>query len=60
MFDLDGVIADTATLHAAAWRRLSDELDLVWDERNDERLKGVDRAASLELVLGAACEKVYK
>lgn len=54
IFDLDGVLADTAHLHQAAWKRLADELDLPWDDRVGEKLKGVDRAASLEIVLGAA------
>ena len=54
IFDLDGVLADTARLHEAAWRRLAGEIGLAWDEAIGEKLKGVDRAASLELVLGAA------
>jgi alpha,alpha-trehalose phosphorylase len=57
IFDLDGVIADTAKLHAFAWQRLTDELGLPWDERNGERTKGVDRMASLDIVLGAAAKK---
>ena len=54
VFDLDGVLADTASLHEAAWKRLADELGLPWDGDLGEKLKGVDRAASLELVLGPA------
>jgi len=54
IFDLDGVLADTAHLHQAAWKRLAGELGLPWDEAIGERLKGVDRAASLEIVLGSA------
>jgi len=54
IFDLDGVLADTAHVHHAAWKRLAGELGLPWDEGIGERLKGVDRAASLEIVLGAA------
>ncbi len=57
IFDLDGVIADTASLHLVAWRRLSDELGLDWDDANGERLKGVDRLASLDIVLGASAQK---
>lgn len=52
VFDLDGVLANTAPLHQAAWKRLADELGLPWDDDLGEKLKGVDRAASLELVLG--------
>lgn len=53
IFDLDGVLADTASLHLAAWRELADELGLPFDATLAERLKGVDRRGSLELVLGA-------
>lgn len=54
VFDLDGVLADTAHLHQAAWKRLADELGLPWNDGLDERLKGVDRITSLNLLLGAA------
>ncbi len=57
IFDLDGVLADTAHLHHAAWTRLAGELGLPWDDGIGEKLKGVDRAASLEIVLGAAASK---
>ena len=57
IFDLDGVLADTARLHEAAWRRLAGEIGLPWDETVGEKLKGVDRAASLELVLGPASKR---
>jgi alpha,alpha-trehalose phosphorylase len=54
IFDLDGVLADTAHQHQAAWKRLAAELGLPWDESIGEKLKGVDRATSLEIVLGAS------
>lgn len=54
IFDLDGVLADTAHLHLAAWKRLAAELNLSWDDAVGEKLKGVDRLTSLEHVLGAA------
>jgi alpha,alpha-trehalose phosphorylase len=54
IFDLDGVLADTAHLHHAAWKSLADEIGLPFDESIGERLKGVDRATSLEIVLGNA------
>ncbi|MGH8158742.1 MAG: beta-phosphoglucomutase [Rhodanobacter sp.] len=54
IFDLDGVLADTAHLHHAAWKRLTAEIGLPWNEGIGEKLKGVDRAASLEIVLGEA------
>ena len=57
IFDLDGVIADTAHLHRAAWERLAGEIGLSWDDAIGEKLKGVDRATSLEIVLGASSDK---
>lgn len=54
VFDLDGVLANTAPLHQAAWQRLAGELGLSWPDDLGEKLKGVDRATSLELVLGEA------
>ena len=57
IFDLDGVLADTAHLHHAAWMRLAGELGLPWDDSIGESLKGVDRAASLDIVLGQSAGK---
>ena len=51
IFDLDGVIADTACLHLAAWQRLAQAEGFEIPEDADERLKGVDRMASLDIVL---------
>lgn len=51
IFDLDGVIADTACLHLAAWQRLAQVEGFEIPEDADERLKGVDRMASLDIVL---------
>lgn len=51
IFDLDGVIADTARLHLAAWQQLAEEEGFRLPADADERLKGVDRMASLEIVL---------
>lgn len=51
IFDLDGVITDTAAYHYLAWKRLADELDIYFDAEINESLKGVDRMASLEIVL---------
>lgn len=51
IFDLDGVITDTARMHYVAWKRLADEIGVTFDEHVNERLKGVDRAASLEIIL---------
>jgi beta-phosphoglucomutase len=51
IFDLDGVITDTARYHFLAWKRLAGELDIYFDELINERLKGVDRMHSLEIIL---------
>jgi beta-phosphoglucomutase len=51
IFDLDGVIVDTAKYHYLAWKRLAHELGFDFTERDNERLKGVSRARSLEILL---------
>jgi beta-phosphoglucomutase len=51
IFDLDGVIVDTAKYHFLAWKRLADELGINFTEEDNERLKGVSRMASLEIIL---------
>lgn len=51
LFDLDGVIVDTAVYHYKAWKRLADQLGLKFTEHDNELLKGVSRARSLEIIL---------
>lgn len=51
LFDLDGVITDTARYHYLAWKRIADELGIPFDEKANEELKGVSRTASLEIIL---------
>ena len=51
IFDLDGVIVDTAVYHFLAWKRLADQLGIHFTEEDNERLKGVSRMASLEIIL---------
>lgn len=51
IFDLDGVIVDTAKYHFLAWKRLADELGIHFTEHDNERLKGVSRMRSLEIIL---------
>lgn len=51
IFDLDGVIVDTAKYHFLAWRRLANELGFDFTEMENEKLKGVSRMGSLELLL---------
>lgn len=51
IFDLDGVIVDTAKYHFIAWKRLADELGVTFTEADNERLKGVSRMRSLDILL---------
>lgn len=51
IFDLDGVLVDTARYHFLAWRRLANELGFDFDEEANEKLKGVGRMESLEIIL---------
>ena len=52
-FDLDGVIADSARLHAKAWHQTADEVHSEWTPELAEALKGVSRMDSLEMILKA-------
>ncbi len=52
IFDLDGVIVDTAKYHYLAWKRLANELGFDFSPQDNERLKGVGRLESLEILLG--------
>ncbi|MBM7712425.1 beta-phosphoglucomutase [Enterococcus xiangfangensis] len=51
LFDLDGVITDTAEYHYLAWKKLADELGITIDRQFNEKLKGVSREDSLRLIL---------
>ena len=51
IFDLDGVIVDTAVYHYKAWKRLANELGFDFTEEDNEKLKGVSRMRSLQLIL---------
>lgn len=53
IFDLDGVITDTAEYHYRGWKRLADEQGWAFDRAANEKLRGVARRASLLLLLGA-------
>lgn len=52
IFDLDGVIVDTAVYHYKAWKRLANEMGFDFTEEQNEQLKGVSRVRSLEIILG--------
>lgn len=51
IFDLDGVIVDTAKYHFLAWRNLANSLGFDFTEEQNEQLKGVSRVKSLEILL---------
>lgn len=51
IFDLDGVIVDTAKFHFLAWQRLAKELGIPFSETDNERLKGISRMDSLDILL---------
>jgi len=51
IFDLDGVIVDTAKYHFLAWKNLANELGFDFTEAQNELLKGVSRVKSLEIIL---------
>jgi len=51
LFDLDGVIVDTARFHYIAWRQLANGLGFDLTERENEQLKGISRMESLEIIL---------
>jgi len=50
LFDLDGVLVDTARYHYLAWKQLADELGIPFDETRNEAFKGVSRIRCMELL----------
>jgi beta-phosphoglucomutase len=54
IFDLDGVLTDTAELHFQAWKRLAEERGIPFDRKVNEELKGVGRMESLGIILRRA------
>lgn len=54
IFDLDGVICSTDKYHYLAWKRLADSLGIYFDEKINDRLRGVSRMESLNIVLEKA------
>lgn len=51
IFDLDGVLCFTDKYHFRAWKALADRLGIPFDESVNDRLRGVSRMASLEIIL---------
>ena len=52
IFDLDGVIVDTAKYHFLAWQKLASQLGIEFTPEHNEQLKGVSRVRSLDIILG--------
>ena len=51
LFDMDGVIVDSAVHHFVAWQRLADELSITFTEEDNHALKGLSRVDSLDHIL---------
>ena len=51
IFDLDGVIVFTDHYHYLAWKAMADEINVYFDETINNRLRGVSRMDSLEIIL---------
>ena len=51
IFDLDGVIVDTAKFHFLAWKKLANDLGFDFTKEQNEELKGVSRVDSLKKIL---------
>jgi len=54
IFDLDGVICHTDRFHFAAWKKMADDIGVYFDEKINERLRGVSRLESLNIILERA------
>lgn len=58
IFDLDGVICFTDKYHYQAWKKMADDIGVYFDEKINNRLRGVSRMASLDIILERS-EKLY-
>ncbi len=56
IFDLDGVITDTAECHYKAWKMLAEELEVPFDRKLNQKLRGVGRIESLKLILNRSAK----
>lgn len=57
IFDLDGVIVSTDECHYAAWKKMADEEGIYFDKEINNRLRGVSRMASLDIILERSDKK---
>ena len=58
IFDLDGVLLSTDRFHFLAWKKLADRMGINFTEKDNERLRGVSRMESLEIVLSLSADPV--
>ncbi len=58
IFDLDGVLLSTDHFHYLAWKSMADELEIPFNEQDNEKLRGVSRMESLEIILSNRPELV--
>jgi len=57
IFDLDGVICDTDRYHYLAWKKIAGEIDVHFDETINNKLRGIGRLESLEIMFGSRSEE---
>lgn len=57
IFDLDGVIVTTDELHYQAWKQMADKIGVYFDKQINNRLRGVSRMQSLEIILEKSSKK---
>lgn len=57
IFDLDGVICSTDRYHYLAWKELADSLGIPFDVQTNQKLRGVSRMDSLDIILGQHCSE---
>lgn len=58
IFDLDGVIVDTAKYHFLAWQKIANRLGIDFTHEHNEQLKGVSRIRSLDLILSLGGKEI--
>lgn len=58
IFDLDGVIVDTAKYHFLAWQKIANRLGIDFTHEHNEQLKGVSRVRSLDLILSLGGKEI--
>ncbi|MCD7968690.1 MAG: HAD hydrolase-like protein, partial [Clostridiaceae bacterium] len=51
LFDLDGVLCSTDQYHYQAWKQIADSINTEFTERDNDRLRGISRMESLEILL---------